>query len=134
MLNNKVQYSVTIKPDFFKSGLILLEADLSNIQTVEKVKITNPQKQFNAIRKDRVEHKINKKIDKGLNKETKILKIYDKFCEYGYNKDFAVFKAQLVTPDYTLKYVATKKVIKLITKGEQRALLIKYLDLDLWES
>lgn len=131
-MSNKVKYSVSIKPDFFGSGLILLEADLSNVQTIEKVKITNPQKQFNAIRKERIENKINKKIDQGLNKENKLFKIYDKLCEFGYNKEFAVFKAQLVTPDQTLKYVATKKVIKLITKGEQRQLLIKYLDLDLW--
>lgn len=132
MSKNKVQYSVKFKPDFFNSGLVLLEADLSQVQTIEKVKTTNPQKQFNAIRKEQTEHKINKKIDRGLNKDNKILKIYDKLCEFGYNKPFSVFKAQLVTPDLTLKYVATKKVIKLITKGEQRATLIKYLDLDLW--
>lgn len=132
MLKNKVQYSVKFKPDFFKSGLILLEADASQVQTIENVKITNPQKQFNTKRKEILENKINSKIDKGLNKEAKILRVYNKLCEHGYNKDFAVFEAQLVTKDLTLKYVATKKVIKLITKGEQRQLLIKYLDLDLW--
>ena len=132
MLKNKVNYSVKFKPDFFSSGLILLEADASQVQTIEKVKKTNPQKQFNERRKEIVENKVSNKIDKGLNKEAKILRVYNKLCEYGYNKDFAVFKAQLVTQDLTLKYVATKKVIKLITKGEQRQILIKYLDLDLW--
>lgn len=132
MSKNKVTYNVKFKPDFFNSGLILLEADVSQVQTVEKVKTTNTQKQFNAIRKEIAENKISSKIDKGLNKDNKLLKIYDKLCEFGYNKPFSVFKAQLVTEDLTLKYVATKKVIKLISKGEQRQLLIKYLDLDLW--
>lgn len=132
MSKNKVTYNVKFKPDFFNSGLILLEADASQVQTIEKVKTTNPQKQFNAIRKEIAENKISSKIDKGLNKEAKILKIYDTLCKFGYNKDYSVFKTQLVSVDLTLKYVATKKVIKLITKGEQRQLLIKYLDLDLW--
>ncbi len=134
MLKNKVNYSVKFKPDFFSSGLIVLEADIRQVETVERVKTTSSQKQFNILRRERVENRLSSKIDKGLSKENKILKIYTKLCEYGYNKPFSVFKVQLITKDLTLKYAATKKVIKLIAKGEQRQLLIKYLDLDLWDS